>query len=150
MESGACLQVGAFDDKQIEAVRHAAAALPSGSWRIEQVTLPSRWMVYIGKLADASAVAAKRAEVRALGVDTDRPGPDFEPGLSLGRFSSEEAAQRALTGIAKKGVRSAHVVQDRNKTPSFILRLPAADAAQRAQLRTLHSVLGDREVRPCS
>ncbi|MDR0274616.1 MAG: SPOR domain-containing protein [Burkholderiaceae bacterium] len=147
---GACLQVGVFDARQTDAVRAAAAALPPGSWRIDQVALPGRWMVYIGKLADDAAVAAKRTEVRALGVDTDRPGPGFEPGLSLGRFASEDAAQRALTEVTRKGVRSARVVQERGNAPAFVLRLPAADAALRDQLRTLRPALAGREARPCS
>ena len=90
------------------------------------------------------------AAVRALGVDTDRPGPGFEPGLSLGRFSSEEAAQRALTDLARKGVRTAHVVQERGNAPAFVLRLPAADAALREQLRALRPVFAGRDVRPCN
>jgi hypothetical protein len=146
---GACLQVGVFDAHQIEAVRAAAAALPRGSWRIDQVTLPGRWMVYL-KLADADAVAARRAEVRALGVDTDRPAANFEPGLSLGRFASEDAAQRAMVSITHKGVQGARVVQERSDAPAFVLRLPAADAAQRAGLRALRPALGEREVHPCS
>ena len=136
--------------RQTEAVRIAAATLPRGSWRIDPVEVQGRWMVYIGKLADADAVATKRAEVRALGVDTDRPGPGFEPGLSLGRFSSEEAAQRALTDLARKGVRTAHVVQERGNAPAFVLRLPAADAALREQLRALRPVFAGRDVRPCN
>jgi len=148
--SGVCLQAGVFDARQIEAVRTAAAKLPAGSWRIDQVSLPGRWMVYLGKLENDAAVAAKRTEVRALGVDTDRPGPGFEPGLSLGRFANEEAAQRALTEITRKGVRSARVVQERSNAPAFVLRLPAADAALREQLRTLRPALAGREVRPCS
>jgi len=144
-----CLQVGLFDARQAEAVRVAAATLPPGSWRIDQVALPGRWMVYIGKLAGDSAVAAKRAEVRALGVDTATPGPGFEPGLSLGRFASEEAAQRALTELTRKGVRSARVVQERGNAPAFVLRLPAADAALRDQLRTLRPALAGHEARPC-
>lgn len=149
-QGGSCLQVGVFDARQTEAVRIAAATLPRGSWRIDPVEVQGRWMVYIGKLADADAVATKRAEVRALGVDTDRPGPGFEPGLSLGRFSSEEAAQRALTDLARKGVRTAHVVQERGNAPAFVLRLPAADAALREQLRALRPVFAGRDVRPCS
>jgi len=143
---GACLQAGMFDDKQIEPVRRAAAALPAASWRIDQVALPGRWMVYIGKLADADAARAKRAELRELGVDTDRPGAALEPGLSLGRFASEEAAQRALTDLGRKGVRSARVVQERRDAAAYVLRLPAGDAeAQRA----LRPALEGRAFKPC-
>ncbi|MCA0327595.1 MAG: SPOR domain-containing protein [Proteobacteria bacterium] len=147
--AGVCLQAGLFDDQQIEAVRRAAADLPEGSWRVEPVQLPGRWMVYIGKLADANAVATKRAEVRALGVDTDRPGAGLEPGLSLGRFSTEEAAQRALGDVGRKGVRTARVVQERRESPGYLLRLPAADEGLRQQLPRLREALAGRDIRPC-
>jgi hypothetical protein len=144
-----CLQAGVFDDKQIEPVRRAAAELPDGSWRIEQVSLPGRWMVYVGRLADAEAVRAKREELRRLGVDTDRPGTALEPGLSLGRFSNEETAQRALSDLGRKGVRTARVVQERRDTPAWVLRLPAVDPALRQQAQGLRGALGDKELRVC-
>ena len=147
--AGICLQAGVFDEKQIEPVRRAAASLPAGSWRIDSVQLPGRWMVYVGKLADADAVRTKRGELRELGVDTDRPGAALEPGLSLGRFSNEEAAQRALTDLGRKGVRTARVVQERRDTPAYMLRLPSADAALRQQARGLRGALGGKDLREC-
>ena len=144
----ACLQIGTFDASQIEAVRQAAAGLPEGSWRVDAVQLPGRWMVYLGKLPDAAAVAARRAELRAQGVDTDRPGAALEPGLSLGRFSSEEAAERGLEGLARKGVRGVRVVRERRDTPAFLLRLPQADAALRRQARALNGALGGHDWPP--
>ena len=147
--TGACLQAGPFDDRQTEAVRAAAARLPAGSWRLDPVQLPGRWMVYVGKLADADAVRAKRSELRELGIGTDRPGAALEPGLSLGRFPSEEAAERGLADLARKGVRSARVVQERRDTPAFMLRLPDADAALRQQARGLQGALAGKELRAC-
>ena len=146
---GVCLQAGVFNEQQADAVRRAAASLPAGSWRLEPVQLPGRWMVYVGKLADADAVRTKRSELRDLGVDTDRPGAALEPGLSLGRFSSEEAAQRALTDLGRKGVRTARVVQERRDTPAYLLRLPNADAALRQQVRGLRGALAGKDLRAC-
>lgn len=146
---GVCLQAGVFNEQQADAVRRAAASLPSGSWRLDQVQLPGRWMVYVGKLADADAVRTKRNELRELGVDTDRPGAALEPGLSLGRFSNEEAAQRALTDLGRKGVRTARVVQERRDTPAFMLRLPNADPALRQQVRGLRGALAGKDLRAC-
>ena len=146
---GVCLQAGVFNQQQADTLRRAAASLPAGSWRLEPVQLPGRWMVYVGKLADADAVRTKRSELRDLGVDTDRPGAALEPGLSLGRFSSEEAAQRALTDLGRKGVRTARVVQERRDTPAYLLRLPNADAALRQQVRGLRGALAGKELRAC-
>ena len=146
---GVCLQAGPFDERQAGVLRSAAQALPAGHWRLDGTALPGRWMVYIGKLADADAVRAKRAELRELGVDTDRPGAALEPGISLGRFASEEAATRALTDLGRKGVRTAHVVPERRDTSAFVLRLPQADAALRAQVLALGPALAGRDLRAC-
>ncbi|MDO5625419.1 MAG: SPOR domain-containing protein [Pseudomonadota bacterium] len=146
----ACLQAGVFDERQATQLRQAAAQLPAGSWRLDEVQLPGRWMVYVGKLPDAAAVAAKRAEMRALGVDTDRPGPALEPGLSLGRFSTEDAAQRGLADLTRKGVKTARVVQERRDTPAYMLRLPKADPALRQRATTsLRTAMAGRELRDC-
>lgn len=145
---GVCLLIGPFDARQAEALRSGAAAvLPPDRWRMDESQLPSRWMVYVGPLADAAALASKRAELRELGVDLDRPGAAFEPGLSLGRFGSQEAAERALVELGRKGVRTARVVPERPDTPVFTLRLLRVDAALRSQLAAL-PLLG-REPRPC-
>jgi hypothetical protein len=143
-----CLQAGAFDDKQIEAVRHAVAELPRVSWRIDTLSQPGRWMVYIGKLVDDDAVRARKAELRALGVDADRPGAALEPGLSLGRFASEESARNALADLTRRGVRTARVVQERPESRTYMLRLPRANDALRQQLRNLR-VLAGKDLRPC-
>lgn len=149
--TGECLQAGIFDEEQAKVLRRAAADLPADRWELQRTTMPGRWMVYIGKLADADALAKKRAELRELGISFDRPGnPSFEPGLSLGRFSTEEAAQRGVTNLAAKGVRSARVVQERADTPGYMLRLPAVDDALRAKLSVLRPALAGKTLRPCS
>ncbi len=149
--AGECLQAGIFDEEQAKALRRAAADLPADRWELQRTTMPGRWMVYMGKFADADALAKKRAELRELGVSFDRPGnPSFEPGLSLGRFSTEEAAQRGVTNLAAKGVRSARVVQERADTPGYMLRLPAVDDALRAKLSVLRPALAGKTFRPCS
>lgn len=143
----ACLQAGPFDAAQAEALRSAAAAWPAGSWRLEGSQLPGRWMAYLGPLADADAVAGRRAQLRDLGVDVDRPGAALEPGLSLGRFATREAADRALAELGRKGVQGARVVQERPDTAVQVLRLPRVDAELRARLDELP--LAGRELRPC-
>lgn len=147
---GECLQAGIFDAAQADALRRAASALPSGSWQLEPATLPGRWMVYMGRFPDADQLAKKRAELRELNIAYDRPNVALEPGLSLGRFSTEEAAQRGLANLTAKGVRSARVVQERLDMPGFMLRLPEADARLRAQVEGLRSALAGKALRPCS
>ncbi|MBN9342189.1 MAG: sporulation protein [Comamonadaceae bacterium SCN 68-20] len=145
-----CLQAGSFDERQAAALRQAAAALPPGSWTLDAVVVPGRWMVYMGRLPDAETVDKKRTELRALGIAYDRPGAALEPGLSLGRFSSEERAQVALRDLARQGVRTARVVVERAEAKAYTLRLPAVDAQLRPQLDALQGALAGRPLAACN
>ena len=150
-EPPACLQAGVFDARQADALRRAAAVLPEGSWTLEPTPITGRWMVYMGRFPDEEAVAKKRAELRALKIPYDRPGAALEPGLSLGRFSTEEAAQRGMALLANQGVRTARVVQERADAPGFMLRLPAVNDTLRTRLdTTLQPALAGKTLRPCA
>lgn len=145
-----CLQAGSFDERQAAALRQAAATLPSGSWTLDTVVVPGRWMVYMGRFPDAETVDKKRTELRALGIAYDRPGAALEPGLSLGRFSSEERAQVALRDLARQGVRTARVVVERAEAKAYTLRLPAVDAQLRTQLDALQGALAGKPLAACN
>ena len=149
-EPPACLQAGVFDARQADALRRAAAVLPEGSWTLVPTPITGRWMVYMGRFPDEEAVAKKRAELRALKIPYDRPGAALEPGLSLGRFSTEEAAQRALALLAGQGVRTARVVVERAEAPGFTLRLPAVSESLRLRLDALQPALAGKTLRPCA
>ena len=150
--SAICLQAGAFNAAQADVLRKAlGSSLPADSWSLSNATLPGRWMVYMGRFADQNALDKKRKELQARDVPYDRPRiAALEPGLSLGRYSTEEAAERALAQLGTKGVRSARVVPERAETPAFVLRLPAVapDARQRISA-TLRRALAGKTLRPC-
>lgn len=144
-----CLQAGIYDDDASDKLRRALLLqLPEGSWKLDEITQPGRWMVYMGKFADNQALEKKRAELVARKLDHDRAGGTLDPGLSLGRFSSEEAATRELTQLVRQGVRSARVVQERPDKHGYVLRLPAATPALRAQLEALPA-FGDKAFKAC-
>ena len=150
-DAGECLQAGVFDDKQAAALRNAAAALPAGSWSLEPTPITGRWMIYMGRFDDQDTLDKKRAELRARKVDFDRAGGTLEPGLSLGRFSTEEAAQRGLTALNAQGVRTARVIQERQAATGFILKLPAVTDAQRQRwLATLRPAMAGKTLGSCS
>ena len=150
-DAGECLQAGVFDDKQATALRTAAASLPPGSWTLEPTPITGRWMIYMGRFDDQDTLDKKRAELRARKVDFDRAGGTLEPGLSLGRFSTEEAAQRGLTALNAQGVRTARVIQERQAATGFILKLPAVTDAQRQQwLATLRPAMAGKTLGSCS
>lgn len=150
-DAGECLQAGVFDDKQATALRTAAASLPQGSWTLEPTPITGRWMIYMGRFDDQDTLDKKRAELRARKVDFDRAGGTLELGLSLGRFSTEEAAQRGLTALNAQGVRTARVIQERQAATGFILKLPAVTDAQRQQwLATLRPAMAGKTLGSCS
>lgn len=147
----ACWQVGTFDASQESALRSAAAKhLPEGSWTLQSTAVPGRWMVYMGRFADKETLAQKRNELRRIKIDSAPPGPQWEPGLSLGRFPTEENAKQELDKLSRQGVRTARVVQERGDTPGWTLRLPQSDVALRNQLRAFGPLLAGKQMRECA
>lgn len=147
-----CLVVGPFDDSQSNALRAAlqASSLGVEAWQLQTVTIPERWVVYIGKFANEAALTKKRAELTGLGLKSDPvSAAHLVPGLSLGRFDSEAQAQEDLARLRKSGVRTARVMQERASSESVQLRLPAATDAQRAVVVGLGDVLAGKTPRRC-
>jgi hypothetical protein len=70
--------------------------------RIEEIT---RYWVYIPPIRDRRAAETRMAEIRRQGVADLSIRPDNA--ISLGVFSTEDAARRFLTSIEAKGVRGA-------------------------------------------
>ncbi len=149
-EKKECLVAGSFDSKQVEALRLQLAKLPEGSWKLDSSTTAGRWMVYIGKFNSQDALDTRRNELRALDISTDRARiANLEPGLSLGRFSTEDAADRQLAMLVKKGVNGAKVVVDRPENTSYTVRFPKLDAATKKRVQTWH-VMDGKDLQHCS
>lgn len=147
-----CLQFGPFDDAQSTTLRAAleAAALPSDAWQLNTVAIPERWVVYIGKFANAQALDKKRGELTALNIKSDPvSAPHLTLGLSLGRFETEALANQDLERLRKSGVRTARVVQERAASQSTQLKLPAAQESVKAQVLGLGDALAGKTPRSC-
>lgn len=146
-----CLQAGPFSQAQVAPLLKALEGWPTGSWRIEAVTVPPRWLVYMGRFADAGALARKQAELRAMALAFEPAGhPELEPGLSLGAFESQAQAQDALAALSRRGVRTARVVSEPSAGRGSRLVLPQMDDALRERLDALKPALAGRVPRPCS
>jgi len=149
---GTCWQAGVFDGAQGTLLREAlvAADLPAGSWSLDPVNEPGRWIVYIGKFANAEALAKKSAELAALKFKFQPLNdPALRPGLSLGAYETQAAANAALAALVQRGVRTARVLPERAEVRGVMLRLPAADEALRGKLDALKPVLADKALSPC-
>ena len=147
-----CLQAGPFDEDQAKTLRSALRTqeLPWDSYELRTQEIAGRWMVYLGKFPSQEVLVQRRNELRGRGVDTDRAGGALEPGLSLGRFSTEEAATRELTRILRAGVRGARVVQERAASTVYSLQLPAVTSALQPKIKALEPALAGKPLRPCS
>jgi hypothetical protein len=136
-EPESCYQASGIEERQADSIRRALAAKPKADWELVASHQNGRWMVYMGKFPDTEFLDRKRGELRLMNIDFDRAGGGFEPGLSLGRFSTEEAAQRQLATFTRQGVRTARVVQERPELTTYALRLPKATPSFRNEVAAL-------------
>jgi hypothetical protein len=146
-----CLQAGPLDEAQAQAARAALqTTLPANAWELMMTEEPARWIVYMGKYANAQALVAKRAELAAKNLKYEPVGnPALEPGLSLGGFASQQEADAALVAMSQRGVRTAKVVQEKAETRAWLLRLAAVDESMKPQIDELRSLLGGKPLRNC-
>jgi hypothetical protein len=145
-----CLQAGLLEESQTAALTPLLEGWPSGSWSLENATEPGRWIVYMGKYANAEMANRKKSELRQLGISFETlANLSLEPGLSLGGFATEAEANRHLETLAQRGVRTARVTQERAETKGVRLVLPAVDDVLRPRLEEIKPILGGRSLRAC-
>ena len=149
-EASACYQAAGFTPAQAQALRVVMTTLPwaGGRWTLDEAVLPPRWIVYMGRYADAEALARKKAELRQLRIEF-RDATGMMPGLALGTYSTEAAAQQALADLAPKGIRTARVLQERGEQRTHTLRLNAITPAQRAEVEGLNTAMAGKKLAPC-
>lgn len=146
-----CLVAGPLDEKLAATLRPLLSqALDEKAWSLDPVTLPGRWIIYMGRYPDVDTLNRKKAELRARRIPFESVGvPALEPGLSLGSFSSPGAATEELNALSQRGVRTARVQQERADAKGFNLKLPALDEALKAKLDPVREQLGNKALRPC-
>jgi len=148
----ACLMSEVLDAEQVNKLRPLLKdLLPAQAWTLDEFTLPARWIVYMGKYANAAEVDKKRSELARLGVAGEAPrNPTLAPGIALGAFELQAQADAALKTLTDRGVHTAHVVQDLPPAPGFRLRLPGIDAASKSKLAAVQSALPGQGLQPCA
>lgn len=106
LAGAACVEFSGIVAADAFRAREAFAALQLGTRmserRVEEIT---RYWVYIPPVRDRRAAETRMAEIRRQGVADLSIRPDNA--ISLGVFSTEEAARRFLTSMEAKGVRGA-------------------------------------------
>lgn len=147
-----CLRSGPWDKEQSASLRTALQdALPQDSWRLESVTAPPRWIVYMGKFSSAEMLKRKQAQVMSLtGVKGQEPrDAALLPGISLGGFDTEPLAQAELARLNKLGVRTARVVQENDPTVKNMLVLPSVTKDLQPALMELSPLLAAHALQAC-
>jgi cell division protein FtsN len=148
-----CWQAGGFTESQTELLRAELAllGLPPTRWQLNEVRSAGRWIVYMGRYDNEAQLERKKAELRGIGVSFREVSANgLAPGLALGTYSSEAAAQQALQQAERGSVRTAKVVQERAEAVSFTLRLPAITATQRAAVDGLGDAMAGKVLRACN
>jgi hypothetical protein len=147
-----CLQTGMLTTTVSAPLRAAlqASSWPTGSWSLEPLIIPERWIIYIGKFPNAELQARKRGELLALNVKVQALSlTSLQPGLSLGSFETESAARDGLKDLIGRGVKSAKVIQERPEERGEVLRLPAVDDTLRTKIDDIKLLLGGEPLRTC-
>lgn len=147
-----CLQAGSFNEVESTRLRQALGeALPADAWSLEEANVAARWIVYLGRFANAEALTRKRSEIAAMNLKTESlDNPALEPGLSLGGFDTKADADAALVRLSARGLHTARVVQERAESLAYRLKLPAVRAALKPKLGELRSALADKPLHPCN
>ena len=147
-----CLVAGPLDEALLPAVRNALeSALPAGAWQFDKVEVPERWILYMGKYANADLLAKKRKELDGLEIKSEVVhNPALEFGLSIGSFDTQAAATAELSKFASKGVRTAKVVKERDAGEGTMLKLPAVTEALKSRLGDVKVAMGSKSFRSCN
>lgn len=140
----ACMEAGPFDAVQVVAASAALQALqpplPAGSWTDQKVEQPASWLVYMGRYPAGGALEKKEDELKRRDVDFEEVHlPGLDPGLALGRFDAKSAADEALAGFNRQGIRTARVVKSGDPSTAHLLRFERADAALSARLAAIQA-----------
>jgi len=148
----ACWQVGGFTAAQAELLRAELALLGlSAGSSFTEVRSGGRWIVYMGRYDNQQQLDRKKEELRALGVAyREITAPGLAPGLALGTFSTEAAAQQARQAAERDGIRTAKVAQERAESVSTSLRLPSINEAQRTAVDGLGEAMAGKRLQRCN
>lgn len=132
-----CLEWGSFANAELEQARQALGKLNLGDKvAVRDMGEHVTYWVLIPPLKSKEDAEKKMAQVKALGVEDVALMPErdkWHNAVSLGVFSSTEAANKYLDEIRKKGVRSAKV-ETRGKDAKQSLFVKDASEAVSAEL----------------
>ncbi len=147
-----CLQSQVMSDAEAAAARIALEGAELAQHvQFAEVVLPERWIVYMGKYANADALTKKKSELQALGVPWESvQRDDLQPGLALASAPTQTEATRQMTQLTRKGIRTAKVLREREGVRGQRLKLPAVDDALRERMDEVRATVPERNLQTCA
>lgn len=141
-----CMEWGSFGALELSKAEKSLEGLRLGA-RLQrtEVSVPSRFWVFIPPLRNKAQMDKKMAELKSLGVA--ELYPMLEPGrdqyaISLGIFRSEDGARKYLATLQDISVRSAKVGEREQRVTqtSLVIRNPSdQESARLVELKTEHA-----------
>jgi len=137
----ACLEWGSFNPAEASRAAKALEPLELGArlaqYRGEET---ARWWVHFPPQGSRVAALRKATEIRRLGITeffiVQEPGPT-QWALSMGIFTTQEAAKSYLDELQEKGVRTAVIGERETRVPKLWFQVREVDPALRARLDQL-------------
>ena len=151
--AGSCLEWGGFSVAEAPRAAQALEPLALGA-RLSQRRSDEKagWWVFIPPQANRATALKKAAELKSLGIDDFFVLQDegkLRWAVSLGVFSSEEAARNRLEALKVKGVRSAQTGERESQVVKISFQVRNPDAALQAKLKELSRASPGTEIRDC-
>ncbi|THU04435.1 hypothetical protein E9531_03305 [Lampropedia puyangensis] len=145
-----CMAIGPFSPEQMEPIRASLQGIARNQWRIEDSPVSGRWMVFWGGASDELVLSARKGELQSKGVSHERlRSSPVGIGFSLGRFSSEAAAQQHKRDIERKGIRGTSVEVERAPSTVYTIEFPDYATIKEVVRRDLSRYFGARNLQAC-
>jgi hypothetical protein len=137
----ACVEWGSFNPAEASRAARALDGLELGArlaqYRGEE---PARWWVHYPPQGSRANALKKAAELRKLGITdffvVQEPGA-LQWALSLGLFTTQEAAKAHLASLRERGVRSAVIDERETQVPKLWFQVREVDAGLQARLEAI-------------
>lgn len=151
--AGGCVEWGGFSVAEAPRAEQALAPLALGARLAQRRSEETAgWWVFIPPQSNRPAALKKTAELKSLGIDDYFILQDegkMRWAVSLGVFSSEEAARNRLEALRVRGVRSAQTGQRGSQVAKIWFQVRSADAALQGKLKELARGSPGTEIRDC-
>ena len=149
----ACIEWGGFAVAEAPKAEQALAPLALGARLAQRRSEETAgWWVFIPPQGNRAGALKKTTELKSLGIGDYFILQDegkMRWAISLGVFSSEEAARKRLEDLRAKGVRSAQTGERDTQVAKVWFQLRAPDAALQAKFRETAQGFPGTELRDC-